>query len=273
MEISKQDKLKLIHLLNFICDYEASKPIEEMDEELINSCVRVLLELQNKHVKHSPEFIKDEVRKIFGNEETEATVPEAVTPVRKRYGSKRLWLVAACISILVALFSIISFGSEKSVADTLEDFFGTFEFIPFGKQINVDNETYGKGNSSRHYDSIQEFVENESFDLLFPKSFSESITKISVSSDDGKETISFADEKTDLYIDVSLNSDISQEVIDTCNKTISLNGTACYLSILPDVQQAQAYFVHNNNFYTVIAETENDLINIINDMEEIEYEN
>ena len=100
MEISKQDKIKLIHFLNFVCDYEASKPIEEMDEELIKSCVKVLLDLQDKHVKHSPEFIDEQVRKIFRKEETEITEPETVKTNKKQINRKRYGLLLRVLQFL-----------------------------------------------------------------------------------------------------------------------------------------------------------------------------
>ena len=168
MEISNQDKLKLIHFLNFVCDYEASKPLEEMNEELIDSCVDILLELQDKHVNHSPEFIDEQVRKIFHKEETETTEPESVKPVKKQINKKKVWLVAACIAILVALFSIVSFSSERSVKDVLEDFIGTFEFIPFGKEVTLGNDSYKKEGTGKKYTSVEDFVNTEKFNLLCP---------------------------------------------------------------------------------------------------------
>ena len=107
MEISKQDKIKLIHFLNFVCDYEASKPIEEMDEELIKSCVKVLLELQDKHVKHSPEFIDEQVRKIFRKEATEITEPETVKITKKVISKKKISLVLTIVISLVMIIDLI----------------------------------------------------------------------------------------------------------------------------------------------------------------------
>lgn len=272
MEIGKQDKLKLIHFLNFVCDYEASKPIEEMDEELINACVKVLLELQDKHVKHSPEFIDEQVRKIFHKEETKITAPETVKTTKKVVSKKKIWLVAACIAILVALFSIVSFSSERSVVDVLEDFFGTYEFIPFGKEVDVGNESFGKASKKHIYNSVEEFIKTEKTDLLYPSNTIDTISHISIGKKDGIENIRMTFEDSDLFISIILNSEIPQETIDFCNKKITLNEIDYYLCIMEDINQVQAYFIHNNNLYVITHSDKNALVEIINNMEEINYD-
>ena len=275
MEISNQDKLKLIHFLNFVCDYEASKPLEEMNEELIDSCVDVLLELQDKHVNHSPEFIDEQVRKIFHKEETETTEPESVKPVKKQINKKKVWLVAACIAILVALFSIVSFSSERSVVDVLEDFLGTYEFIPFGKEVDVGEETYGKASDSRKYDTIAVAVEKEKINLLSPKEETGEISlqKIVFYNQNTDNCILYIFENNNISIDVIVNRNINQNTINVCNESLSINNTTYYLCTIKETNQIQAYFIHNNNFYTVTCYDKDLLIEILENMEEVRYEN
>ena len=269
MEISKQDKIKLIHFLNFVCDYEASKPIEEMDEELIKSCVKVLLELQDKHVKHSPEFIDEQVRKIFRKEETEITEPETVKTNKKQINKKKVWLVAACIAILVALFSIVSFSSERSVVDVLEDFLGTYEFIPFGKEVTLGNDSYQKEGSGKQYKSIENLIETEKIDLLYPFNTKEKVELITVGNINKNEYIHIKFENPSLFIKITINSKLTQETINLCNKKITLNGIDYYLCIMDDISQAQAYFMYKNNLYIITHVNEELLMEILNNMEEI----
>ncbi len=272
MEIGKQDKLKLIHFLNFVCDYEASKPIEEMDEKLINACVKVLLELQDKHVKHSPEFIDEQVRKIFHKEETKITAPETVKTTKKVVSKKKIWLVAACIAILVALFSIVSFSSERSVVDVLEDFFGTYEFIPFGKEVDVGEETFGKNGDTREYKAIEDVVKNEKIDLLFPEKIYK-IKKIVSLPYNNETAITLTFEEPNFHIEIALNSDLSSEIKHYCNEIIKIENKDYYLFPMDDVSQIQAYFIHDNNLYTVTCSDRDLLIEILENMEEVRYEN
>ena len=272
MELTLQEKLKLINFFEFLLDEEISKPLGEMNSEAVDNYIKILLHLQDKHIELSSEFIEEQVRKIFHPKE--ATVPEAVKlkTTKKYFNKKKVWLVAACITILVALFSIVSFSSEKGVVDTLEDFFGTFEFIPFGKETNVGNETFGKGGEKLLFKSIKDVVKKEKTDLLCPSDNFAVIKHISIGNTDKKKTIDITFDKPELSITITLNSNIPQETIDFCNDKIILNETAYYICTMEDINKIQVYFVHNNNFYIVAHTDEKELMNILKNMEEIKYE-
>lgn len=270
MEMSKQDRIKLIHFLNFVCDYEAGKPLEEMDEELIKSCVDVLLELQDKHVNHSPEFIDNQVRKIFRPEETVATAPETEKAPKKVVSKKKIWLVAACIAILVALFSIVSFSSERSVVDVLEDFFGTYEFIPFGKEVELGEETYGKGSASLIHNDIKELAKAEQTDLLLPKN--ELIERISTGSYKKQKDISIVFSKAPLSMEIIINKKLDDHIEDICTETIFVNNITYYICEMKDANHIQVYFEYSNNSYTLIHSDKDLLINILENMEIVKYE-
>ena len=154
MEITMQEKLRLINFFEFLLNEEISKPLGEMNSEAVDNYIKILLHLQDKHVELSPEFIDEQVRKIFHKEEI--AEPETAKTTKKRYSKNKIWLVAACVAILVALFSILSFSSEKSVKDVLEDFFGSYDIIPWGKEIEVGNESYGKEGENRKYQTSNE---------------------------------------------------------------------------------------------------------------------
>ncbi len=272
MELTLQEKLKLINFFEFLLDEEISKPLGKMNSEAVDNYIKILLHLQDKHIELSSEFIEEQVRKIFHPKE--ATVPEAVKlkTTKKYFNKKKVWLVAACIAILVALFSIVSFSSEKGVVDTLEDFFGTFEFIPFGKETNVGNETFGKGTDAQLYNSVEDFVKTEKINLMYPKNIEDTINHISLGEVEKKNTIDISYIDSDLFITITLNSEISKRTMEFCNEKITLNGIDYYICKMDDISQIQAYFQYNNNFYIVAHSDEAELINILKNMEEIKYE-
>ena len=264
-----QEKLRLINFFEFLLNEEVSKPLGEMNSEAVDNYIKILLHLQDKHVDLSPEFIDEQVRKIFHKEEI--AEPETAKTTKKRYSKNKIWLVAACVTILVALFSILSFSSEKSVKDVLEDFFGTFEFIPFGEEVTKDKVSYGKVNESKHYTSIEDLIENEKISLLYPTNTSHTNNHISVCESNNMKTINIHTE-TDLFVTITLNSDIPKEIIDVCNDRVTLNENEYYLCIMEDVNEVQAYFIYNNNMYRIINTNKNELMEILNNMEEINYE-
>lgn len=270
MELTMQEKLRLINFFEFLLNEEISKPLGEMNSEAVDNYIKILLHLQDKHVELSPEFIDEQVRKIFHKEEIAAL--ETAKTTKKRYSKNKIWLVAACVAILVALFSILSFSSEKSVVDTLEDFFGTFEFIPFGKNVDIGDETYGKGGEKHLYKSINDFIEKEKLDLFYPSNALGNIEYISVGERDNQKIVCLVFNEADTSITITLNSEIPQKILDVCNDQIILNGTEYYLCLIEDVNQAQAYFVHNNNMYRITHTDKENLMEILKNMEEIKYE-
>ena len=64
MDTNFQDKEKVIYYLSVIRDAEIAKPDHEADKELINACVDLLLDLQNKDAyscrsQDSPMYIQN----------------------------------------------------------------------------------------------------------------------------------------------------------------------------------------------------------------------
>ena len=270
MEFVMQDKLRLIEFFEFLLDEEISKPLGQMNSEAVDNYIEILLDLQDKHIELNQEYIDEQVRKIFHPEETAA--PEAEKTTKKYFNKKKVWLIAACIAILVALFSIVSFSSERNVVDVLEDFFGTFEFIPSGKEVSVGDESYKKEGAGKQYSSVEDVVKKEKISLLYPSNIQNNIKLISVGTTNNKEEINISFSNSDLFINITLNSKITQEIIDFCNDKYSLNGTEYYLCMIEDVDQIQAYFVHNNNLYVITHSNKNSLMEVLNNMEEIKYE-
>ena len=165
MNLTLQEKQKTIALLKFLLNEEISKPLGEMNSEAVDNYMKIIFLLQDKYINLSPEFIDEQVRKIFREEEKTAS-PEAVKTTKKYFNKKKAWLIAACIAVLVALFSVISFSSERSVKDILVEFFGAYELIPYGEEIIDGKVSYGKGNKNSIYNSVEELVKTEKIDVL-----------------------------------------------------------------------------------------------------------
>ncbi len=271
MELTLQEKRKLINFFEFLLNEEISKSLGEMNSEAVDSYIEILLYLQDIHVELSSEFIDEQVRKIFHTEESAA--PETVKTTQKHYSKNKIWLVAACVAILVALFSILSFSSEKSVKDVLEDFFGTFELIPFGEEVNVAKETFGKGGNAKVYKSVEDLVMNKKIDLLYPKNINEKIELISVGKIKKKETIHISYFDSNLFVTIELDSEIPQRTIDFCNSKITLNEIDYYICIMEDVNEIQAYYIYNNNMYRITHTDKEELMKLLKNMEAIKYEN
>ena len=149
---------------------------------------------------------------------------------------------------------------------------GTFEFIPFGEEVDIGDESYGKDGEGINYKSIKEFVKNENFDLLFPSNIIDDINIITITNSSRYKDIHIVFNTPDLFITLELNTKLNQDIKNVCNKKITLNGIDYYICIMEDISQVQAYFIHNNNLYTITYKDEKSLMEILNNMEEIKYE-
>lgn len=271
MDISNQEKLKMIHFLNFICDYEASKPLEEMDEELIDACVKVSLELQDKHVNHSPEFIDEKVRKIFRKEETEKTEPETVKTNKKQINKNKVWLVAACIAILVALFSIISVANDWNVFDFLSEKFGSVHSAPIEEEIEFDGISVIVNNTERLYDSVDEIIEHENLEILFPEYLPEEIKliRISIHKQNDCEEINFwFKEDVGFSYYATHDNELDNKIINVSNEVLKINNVDFYFLNMPDISQYQAYFSHKGYTYTIAYSDKAELLKILKTIKE-----
>ena len=159
MELTMQEKLRLINFFEFLLNEEISKPLGEMNSEAVDNYIKILLHLQDKHVELSPEFIDEQVRKIFHKEET--AIPEAVKTTRKQINKKKVWLVAACIAILVALFSIVSVANDWNVFDFLSEKFGSVFSVPIEEKQEYNGITITNHGKNTNYTTIKEAFKAE----------------------------------------------------------------------------------------------------------------
>lgn len=271
MDSVNQDKVKLINFFWFLLDGEVSKPLGEMNSEAVENYIKILLYLQNKNAVLSSDFINEQVRKIFHPEDYAA--PETAKVTKKRINKKKIWLIAACISILIALFSIISFSTERGIVDTLEEYFGTFEFIPFGKKVTVNDETYMKNSSVDIYTSVEECADAEKINIIFPANMKDKIDVISVNYQLEKRIAYFSFGEDTKTLDITFDTEMSQDIIDMCQEVVTIDGIEYHLCIMEDVNLIQAYFVYENNLYTITYPDKDSVMEMINNMEEIKYEN
>ena len=272
MDLTIQEKGKLIEFFQFLLNKEIDKPLGEMNSEAVDNYIKILLHLQDNHIELSSEFINEQVRKIFRKEDTITVIPDTVKTKKNYFNKKKVWLVAACIAILVALFSVISFSSERSVKDVLEEYLGTFEFISSGEKINVGNESYIKEGTITEYKSIDDLIEAENINLLLPSYMLDNITEITATIGNSNDEIRIICDSS-LSVIITLNSEIPQKTLDFCNDKITLNGFDYYLCIMEDVNQAQAYFIYDNNMYRITCTNKDILIEALKNMEIIKYEN
>ena len=273
MELTLQEKRKLIEFFEFLLDKEISKPLGEMNSEAVDNYIKILLHLQDKHVELSPEFIDEQVRKIFHPEET--APPEAVKTTKKQYSKNKIWLVAACIAILVALFSIVSVANDWNVFDFLSEKFGSVHSTPVEEELDFNGVSVIMNGKSSIHMTMEDALEFVKEDILYPKQLPNDTTIIDIMiyEEDSVNKMIYSFTDPYLYSEIYFNMPLAQSVKENATKTTKINSIECYVCKMPDISCIQVGFEYKGNAYMFSHTDEKVLVEIIENLEEINNEN
>ncbi len=274
MELTLQEKLRLINFFEFLLDEEVSKPLGEMNSEAVDNYIKILLHLQDKHVELSPEFINEQVRKIFHPEEI-TVLPEAVKTTKKYFNKKKVWLVAACIAILVALFSLVSVAYDWNVFDYLSEKFGSVHSAPIEKEQSFNGVSVFYGGKSSFYPTIEDALKSEKVNVLYPTYLPNdiTITEIVFYEKEKNDKMAYTFNNSSITFVITLNTSINDHIRSFSTEIKEINGLTCYICNMSDIANTQIYFEHNGNLYMLSHTDKKDIIKIIKNLKEINYEN
>ena len=272
MELSLQDKLRLIEFFEFLLDEEISKPLGQMNSEAVDNYVEILLDLQDKQVELSQKYIDEQVRKIFHPEDS--TVPEAVKTTKKYFNKKKVWLVAACIAILVALFSFISVAYDWNVFDFLTEKFGSVHSAPVGEEQDFNGISLNRYDETRTYKTLKEAFETEKLYVLHPSRLPDdiSVNEILVYKENEEDKLVYIFNKSDLNAEVIFNTPLKDSVYEDATEIFTIDSITYYVCSMPDISLTQIEFEHNGNSYFFSHTDKDILIKIVENLEEINYE-
>lgn len=265
---NSNSKQTLIRLLTFIRDCEAEKPLDEMNMGLIEACVNLLLKLQKKEIVFTTEQIKERVRKIpfvltpdFGGETTKK--------VKKYTTKKKILLVAAIIAILCALLAVVSIGHNIDYwHSVMKEKFGSVFNVPVGEEFVDGNDEFIHAGDSVIYTKIDEFFENEPYDVLIPTKLPDEIGLVDILITKPTNTITVSFDSVVTLYEIQLNTPIPKVIPDTLKHINTDNNLLCYIDTFEDLNTVQIYFEHNGDFYTIGGTDEQILLDMIENLEE-----
>ena len=258
-----RSKENLIELLLFVRHNETKKPYDEMDHDLITACTELLLDLQNKNATLSPEEIEERVKNIPFIE----TIDTKAVKTKSKINKKRILLIAAIISILIAILSIASIGSDWNMFDILIDKFGRVSGAPSGVEFYENGNSYWIEGKSTTYASIEEWSDNEKSDILLPTKFPDSLTLkgISVGTEGNFKQTIFSFNEGVSYL-VTENKALPQAVIDTALPS-TIGDTTIYIEDLPHLNAYQVHFSNNGDYYCIVTNDKQHILEILENLE------
>lgn len=269
---NNSDNQEFIKKLELLRDLEAEKPVEEMDVSLVMACVELILELRGETVNFTPEEVEEKVRKIPFVEETTTlnTPPQSVKGRSTKVKSRKILLIAAIISILIAIFAVSSIAFDWNIFDELKNRFGTVADAPVENRIDANGITITSHGERKVYDNIEVALEKEEIYVLYPKKLPETVVlkKLMLYQFDSTDEIIFVFSDTNLSYSIMLNKDISKSIVSVTTETINISGLNCYLIDKNDVGITQIYFEYKENLYMISYNNKQDLIEIVENLKE-----
>lgn len=232
------------------------------DEELVSQCALLLNELD------PPEITREDLINIIdktGEQYVTVVSQEAVRhKVPKKRGiNKRTALFAAVLAVTIIASALVSCG-------VIFDFFEYLAEIarePVGTQITVDGFTFYHSGESKEYSSIEEMIEKENLDIMYPTKWPEGarIERVSVSSGvHGNDSIAILTNHINVSVHISIcglnNSDSYEE-----KERVFINNKTFYIFKENDYY---AYCYYKDNSYSIRADSYDNLILILENLKE-----
>lgn len=265
---------EFLEKLKNLYDLEIQKPLKEINTEFIDKIVSLSLEIQGLKAELTPEEVEEKVRKIpFVEIATLNTTPESVKGRATKVKSHKILLIAAIISILVAIFTITSIAFDWNIFDELKNRFGTVAEMPVDEEIDVNGISIYMRGESQKYKTVEEAINALNLDVLYPSELPDNISleKIVLSDFESKEKLvfSFSDEKFTYAI--LFDETISEDIKNVTTDTYKIKEINCYEIEKNDVDVVQVYFEYNGDLYKTTYNNKQDLIEVIENLKELKW--
>ena len=267
------NKIELIRKLEILRELEMKKPINEIDTDFIDEINLFGLELKGLKATLTPEEVEEKVRKIPFVEKTTTlnTPPTSVKGRATKVKSHKILLIAAIISILVAIFTISSIAFDWNIFDELKNRFGTVANAPVDEAVDVNGVTvYSRGEYIK-YKTLEDIFDDKDMNVLFAEKLPDGITVNGIVFDtiDSKEKIVFLFDNPNFTYTVILDEYVSEEIKNVSTEIVKINGIDCYVIDKRDVGIIQIYFEYNDNLYKTTYMNKQGLIEVIENLKEL----
>lgn len=247
--------------LNKLLDYETDMLcLDEGDMDLIHACASRLDEL-NGPAMSDEEFLaaikKAEEDYVSGNRNA---LP--AKPVKRRFISKKIWIVAAAIALFAAMATVTASAFGFNVFEYFKEVIG----LPAGGKIDKDTITLVNNGNVEEYDSIEELLLTEKIDILYPSMLPDGIKIKSVSisvGQNGRDIIEFIANDSFTYISADINAE--PPMIEGYKEQMVIGECTFYVFCDGDFYAVSYY---NNCYYYIGSDSYENLILIINNMRE-----
>lgn len=263
---------EFLEKLKNLYDLEIQKPLKEINTEFIDEIVSLSLEIQGLKAELTPEEVEEKVRKIpFVEIATLNTTPESVKGRATKVKSHKILLIAAIISILVAIFTITSIAFDWNIFDELKNRFGTVAETPVNEMVDVNGVTVVMRGENKDYDCLEAALVDIDLNILYPTKLPQNIllNKIVLSNFDAKEKLVFSFNDKNFTYSILLKNEIPKDALYEYTEKVNINDIECYIFDMQDLGIVQIYFKYNDDLYKLTYNNKQDLIKVIENLKEL----
>lgn len=272
LNMSKATREQKIQWLCQIIDNETDKPEEEMDFALIGECSAYLRELSDQ----AAEATKEQKQRILQRIKTHHNQPatNSVKMLRPKWRTLgRIIAIAATVaaimfSTLTVLAKVKGYSSAwEYVKENIQQIIG----MDAGDKVNEGNITLTKHDGVVTYKSIEELLQEEGYDIMYPSELPEGVQLIKISEQivsNHRTVYCYKFNDANLFVMVSTASKIFSEDLARYEVYTTRNMTF-YIRQRADMSY-QAIGYDKNYEYQVYCNDYDTLLIILNGIKELE---
>lgn len=272
LNMNKATKEQKIQWLCQIIDNETDKPEDEIDFALIGECSAYLRELSDKAAEATKEQKQRILQQIKAHHNQTATKSAKVLRPNWRKMGKIVAIAATVAAILLSTLTVLAkvngyCSAWEYIKENIQKIIG----MDAGDRVNEGNITLIKNDEAVAYQSIEELLEKENLDILYPAELPDGvqITKISqqiIAEDFILYSIHFTD--TELSMAISSEITVSEEDLRQYEQYISADTTFFIAQTSDGMFQAIGHY--DGAQYLICSKSYNMLLFIIDNMKGIE---
>ena len=246
-----------IHALNIIIDRELEKPENEVDMELVKSCMSTIEEIHGGVRERTNKELNENLDQIISSKSKRSHF-------MLTYG-RFARLISTMIAVVLVLGITIKITAKASGYDSafnwISDSLTEILKWPSGS-YEKNGITITVGDRTTFYNSIDELLKNENLDIMYPTELPEGISFESIAENiytDGTFDLYFLFSTDTIGVHV-LNYDLTMYEVDTPYDTVFANGNTFYIIEGPNgsyqancVTDRCAYIITSNNYDNLLT--------------------
>ena len=227
LDMNRATKEQKIQWLCQIIDNETDKPEDEIDFALIGECSAYLRELSDKATEATKEQKQRILQQIKAHHSQTATKSAKVLRPTWRKIGKVVAIAATVVALLLSTLTVLAKVNGYSnaweyIKENVQEFFN----MSPGSTVASGEITLIKNNDIIAYKSLEELLQNESYDIMYPSILPNDVEILQLYHHTVSEehtVYSFAFTDMNISFAVSTISNIWAEDLDKCEVFVTAN--------------------------------------------------